>query len=170
MKAELSSNQSDWLNKLDVLHNDLEQEQSCKQDLNEQLDIITEQKMICEQQIYESKENEKKWKEKYRYHLSVSLSVSMPVCLSVCIYVCIFIFPSLSSKLKGQWEERVGLIASLENSVHQLQEKAKQHEQDLIKERDQAVLESKYVNCIDHFNTPSIHPLCIHSFIHLSIH
>ena len=96
--------------------------------------------------------------------LCLSLSVSMPVCLSVCIYVCIFIFLFLSSKLKGQWEERVGLIASLENSVHQLQEKAKQHEQDLIKERDQAVLESKYVNCIDHFNTPSIHP-SIHPFI-----
>ena len=138
--------------------------------------------MICEQQIYESKENEKKWKEKYWYHLSVSLSaclsvslsVSLSVCLSVCIYVCIFIFLSLSSKLKGQWEERVGLIASLENSVHQLQEKAKQREQDLIKERDQAVLESKYVNYIDHFNPPSIHPSihpsCIHSSVHLSIH
>ena len=87
------------------------------------------------------------------------------------VCVCILIFLSLSSKLKGQWEERVGLIASLENSVHQLQEKAKQREQDLIKERDQSILESKYVNYIDHFNlSSSVHSSCIHSSIHLSIH
>ena len=101
--------------------------------------------------------------------LSICLSICLSVCLSVCMYVymcvCIFIFLSLSSKLKGQWEERVGLIASLENSVHQLQEKAKQREQDLIKERDQAVLESKYVNYIDLSSSvhssdhPFIHPL-----------
>ncbi len=51
--------------------------------------------------------------------------------------------PSIRS-LKGQWDERVLLIASLEESVHQLQEKSQLRHQQLEQERDKAIEELRY--------------------------
>lgn len=50
------------------------------------------------------------------------------------------------SKLKGQWEERVGLISTLEESVQQLQERSRQREERLLNERDAAIGESRFVH------------------------
>ena len=52
------------------------------------------------------------------------------------------------SKLKGQWEERVGLISALEESVQQLQERSRQREEKLLNERDAAIGESRFTESV----------------------
>lgn len=68
--------------------------------------------------------------------ISSSMYIAILLCMSKEL-------PVFVSKLKTQWDERVGLISALEESVQQLQRKAKQREEELISERNTALLESK---------------------------
>ena len=45
--------------------------------------------------------------------------------------------------LKAQWEDRISVITSLEHSIHQLQEKSKQRQQQIEKEGDNAKQEAR---------------------------
>ncbi|XP_011402544.1 PREDICTED: leucine-rich repeat and coiled-coil domain-containing protein 1-like [Amphimedon queenslandica] len=112
LKRQLSTNQSDLLDKIDELNGQIEEERSRREESQEQLGVETEQKIYIEEQLHESQNSTKKWKDKY-------------------------------SKLKGQWEERIGLISALEESVQQLQERSRQREEKLMNERDTAIGESR---------------------------
>ena len=54
-------------------------------------------------------------------------------------------FPSLlSSKLRSEWEERVKVIGSLEQSLAEVQETFSQREANLTKEKEEAVQRTGY--------------------------
>ena len=52
--------------------------------------------------------------------------------------------PHLSSKLRGEWEERVKVIGSLEQSLAEVQETFSQREASLAKEKEEAVQRARY--------------------------
>lgn len=111
-KNEVSSIQSDWSNRFQNIHSELQQERANVQVLQDQLDMMNEEKLTMEDHLHEITEKEGTWKEKYRL-------------------------------LKGQWEDRISVITSLEHSIHQLQEKSKQRQQQIEKEGDIAKQEAR---------------------------
>lgn len=49
-----------------------------------------------------------------------------------------------ASKLRGEWEQRVKVIGSLEESLAQVQETFSQRETALIRDRDEAMQRTRY--------------------------
>lgn len=66
LKKQLLSNQSDLLDKIDELSGLLEEERSRREEVQEQLVVMVEEKTCIEEQLNESQNNVKKYKEKYR--------------------------------------------------------------------------------------------------------
>ena len=66
LKKQLLSNQSDLLDKIDELSGLLEEERNRREEVQEQLVVIVEEKTCIEEQLNESQNNVKKYKEKYR--------------------------------------------------------------------------------------------------------
>lgn len=66
LKKQLLSNQSDLLDKIDELSGLLEEERSRREEVQEQLVVMAEEKTCIEEQLNESQNNVKKYKEKYR--------------------------------------------------------------------------------------------------------
>ena len=53
------------------------------------------------------------------------------------------------SKLRGEWEERVKVIGSLEESLAQVQETFSQREAAMIRDRDEAAQRARYLGWLD---------------------
>lgn len=66
LKKQLLSNQSDLLDKIDELSGLVEEERSRREEVQEQLVVMAEEKTCIEEQLNESQNNVKKYKEKYR--------------------------------------------------------------------------------------------------------
>lgn len=66
LKKQLLSNQSDLLDKIDELSGLLEEERNRREEVQEQLVVMAEEKTCIEEQLNESQNNVKKYKEKYR--------------------------------------------------------------------------------------------------------